>query len=77
MGDKITLTYECKVCGAKPATLELPDGHTDDSIAHCKGCGAELGRYGDIKAKAMQMAKAEVTRMIKRGLKGSKGFKIK
>lgn len=77
MSDKINITFECKNCGASPATLELPDDYTDDDIAKCKSCGFEFGRYGDIKAEAMRAAKAEVSGMVKNAFKGLKGWKIK
>jgi transcription elongation factor Elf1 len=41
MSDEISITFTCKSCGADPATLTLPDDHTDDDIAKCKACGAE------------------------------------
>ena len=77
MSDQINVTFECKNCGAKPATLEFPDDFTDDDIAKCKSCGFEFGPYGEIKAEAMDMAKAEVSAMVKDAFKGLKGFKIK
>lgn len=77
MSDQITVTFECKVCGASPATLELPDNHTDDDTAKCKSCGFEFGCYGDIKAKAMEAAKSEATDRIKDVFKGMKGWEIK
>ena len=77
MSDQLTVTFECKNCGANPATLELPDNHTDNDIAKCKGCGFEFGTYGDIKAKAMDAAKAEVTGMLKDVFKGKKGWNVK
>jgi len=77
MSDQINVTFECKNCGAKPATLELPDNYTDSDIAKCKKCGFEFGPYGKIKAKAMEDAKAELSKMFKGAFKGSKGFKVK
>lgn len=77
MSDQITVTFECRNCGASPATLKLPDNHTDDDIARCEGCDFEFGRYGDIKAEATEAAKAEVTDRIKDAFKGMKGWKIK
>jgi len=55
----------------------LPDSHTDDDIAKCKECGFEFGRYGDIKAEAMEAAKSEATDCIKDVFKGMKGWKVK
>ena len=57
MGE-IKITFECKKCG--PTALELPDHYTDRSIVKCKSCGAELGRYRDIKAEAVDAATAHV-----------------
>lgn len=77
MSDQINVTFECKNCGAKPATLELPDDYTDDNVAKCKACGFEFGRFGDIKAEAMNAAKGDVSATIKDAFKGMKGWKIK
>lgn len=75
--DQLTVTFSCKSCGADPTVLELPDDHTDDSIAKCKKCGVEMGRFGDIKEKAMEVAKSEVSNMMKNAFKGVKGFTFK
>ena len=77
ISDQIKLTFSCGACGVDPATLELSDDYTDDSIAKCKACGVEFGRYGDIKAKSMGMAKAEVSKMFRDAFKGLKGWKVK
>jgi hypothetical protein len=34
----------------------IPDDATDDSPVTCSGCGAELGRWGDLKAAASNAA---------------------
>ncbi|WP_417589703.1 hypothetical protein [Pararhodobacter oceanensis] len=75
MSDRITVTFECNNCGASPATLELPNDHTDDDDAKCRNCGFAFGRYGDIKEESMKAAKAEVSNMIKDAFKGVKGWK--
>ena len=77
MSDQVSVTFECKNCGAKPATLELPDDYTDDDIAKCKSCGFEFGPYRDVKAQAMDAVKGHVTAMVRDAFKGVKGFKIK
>ena len=74
--DRINIEFSCKACGASPATLALPDDHTDDSIAKCKSCGADVGRYGDIKAAAIEAAKGEMSAALKGVFKGLKGWKI-
>ena len=66
--DKLDVTFDCYKCG--PTVLVLPDEATDDSIATCKSCGVALGRFGDIKAKAMDAAKSHVTNVIKNAFKG-------
>ncbi|SOC09629.1 hypothetical protein [Rhodobacter maris] len=75
--DHLKFTFVCKQCGANPATLELPENYTDNDTAKCKACGAELGRYGDIKAEAMRLGKQEIEKMVKDTFKGLKGWKVK
>jgi hypothetical protein len=73
--DQLKFTFECKKCGG--TVLELPDNYTDDSIAKCKSCGTEFGRYGDIKAKAIEMGKEHVRGMFRDAFKGLKGWTVK
>ena len=73
--DKLSVTFECPKCGG--TILELPDDHTDDSIATCKGCGVSFGRWGDIKAQATKLAKGHAIDQLKATFKGLKGWKVK
>ncbi|MNT87690.1 hypothetical protein D3C72_2281390 [compost metagenome] len=73
--DHIKVTFTCKTCGG--TILSLPDDHTDDSIASCKACGQEFGRFGDIKAKAREAALADMQGRIRDIFKGRKGWKLK
>lgn len=75
--DNVTVTFKCLNCGADPATLRLPDDHTEDSIAECKSCGFKFGRYGDVKAKALAAVKDDVQASFKNAFRGLKGWKIK
>lgn len=59
----MNVTFTCSTCG--PTVLELPDDYTDESHAKCKKCGADFGPYGEIKKRAMDEAKKEVTGMFK------------
>lgn len=74
---KIQIQIGCPSCGLNPTVMELPDDHTDDSIAKCKGCGADLGRFGDIKEAAIKLARENLVDSVRKRLKGSKGFSIK
>lgn len=76
-GDRISVTFACKKCGASPATLELPDDYTDNDIAKCKACGFEFGKYGKLKADAMNAVKGHASDMFRDAFKGVKGFKVK
>jgi predicted nucleic acid-binding Zn ribbon protein len=69
MSDSVTVKFSCKKCGG---AVVIPDDHTDDSIAICKECGLDIGRWGDIKAQGMEAAKADV---LKRAKDIFKGFK--
>lgn len=75
MSDQITIKFKCKKCGG--TTLELPDDYDENSIAKCKSCSTEFGTWGDIKAKGMDAAKAEIRRQFKDAFKGLKGWKVK
>ena len=50
----IEVTFECQYCGG--TVLALPEDFTDESIARCNDCGADIGRWGDIKAVARKKA---------------------
>ncbi|HUQ12036.1 MAG TPA: hypothetical protein VM146_17095 [Steroidobacteraceae bacterium] len=66
--DRVEVKFTCKKCGG--TVLELPDNHTDDSIAKCKSCGVEFGRWRDIKAKAMGNLKTLARKIGKKTIKG-------
>ena len=74
MADRVEATFSCKSCGASPTAIVLPDNHTDDSIAVCKNCGVEFGKYGDIKTKVRTDAQKEIRSYIRKRLKRA-GFK--
>lgn len=50
---KIIASFRCLTCDQK-VELSLPEGYDDESIASCKNCGQKFGRFGDIKAKALE-----------------------
>lgn len=61
MSETFNVTFQCLACGTDPVTLTTADDEmTDDSIVSCKSCGHEFGRYGDVKAKARDLAAAKV-----------------
>jgi hypothetical protein len=73
--DKVEIKLKCKACGG--TVIELPDNPTDASIATCKSCGVAVGRWGDIKATAVDTVKAGIRADFKKAFKGLKGFNIK
>jgi transcription elongation factor Elf1 len=73
--DSVSVKFTCTKCGE--TSLELPDDYTDDSIATCKQCGVEMGRWGDIKAKAMDAVRDHVRTSFRDALKGVKGIEFK
>jgi hypothetical protein len=38
----------------------VSNGYADDSVASCKNCGHVFGRWADVKAKAIEVMKAEL-----------------
>jgi len=50
----------CPKCGSN--RLVVPDHSTDDSLVTCADCGAEIGRWGDIRVGILEEAKTEEKR---------------
>ncbi|QNQ62425.1 hypothetical protein IB024_01300 [Brucella sp. 6810] len=73
--DKITFNFKCPKC--EGTVIALPDDPTDESIVTCKSCGVSFGPWGDIKARAMQMAKDNIRSEFKKSFKGMKNWKFK
>jgi len=48
---QLKITFNCPACG--PTGLILSDGLADDSVASCKSCGKEFGRWADVKRNAI------------------------
>ena len=73
----VPITFECQKCGGKK--LELPDDPTDDSIAKCTSCGAEFGRWGDIREAAANAVGEAAVKSMRKSLKEAfkdSGFKL-
>ncbi|WP_417495375.1 ECs_2282 family putative zinc-binding protein [Maricaulis sp.] len=64
--DQLTVTFECKECGGTILTTD--DDATDESIVKCKSCGFEFCTYGELKAKSVELAKAEIDKLTKSAL---------
>jgi Protein of unknown function (DUF4236) len=50
----------CRKCGG--TVLSVPDNATDSSMTTCKSCGAEVGKYGDVKAAGREAGQEEMRR---------------
>lgn len=73
--DDVSVKFNCGKCG--PTTLEVSDPVTDDSTTKCKSCGAEFGRWGDVKAKATKVVADKIRADFKNAFKGLKGWQVK
>ncbi|QDA35649.1 hypothetical protein FA743_00765 [Paracoccus gahaiensis] len=71
--DLVDLPLSCSSCGADPLQVAVSDPVSDDSDATCADCGAQLGRFGDLKAQGMDALKAAVE---KAGIEAFKGIKF-
>jgi hypothetical protein len=56
----------CDKCGGNRITV--PDHSTDESIVTCTDCGADLGRWGDLRVGILEVAKKAP--LAKRAAKG-------
>ncbi len=50
----VVTTTECPTCHEANG-VQLPPSPTDDSIAQCRACGTDLGRWGDMKEAAARI----------------------
>ena len=69
------ITIRCGRCGSEQFRLPNSPPQPDDVI-ECTGCGA-TGRYRDIQADAVRLAKAHMERAVRDAFKGVKGFKLR
>lgn len=60
--DKITVSFNCKRCGAK---LSWPDDAIDSTEISCSNCGKHFGTYLDLRNAAMDATKAEIESTMK------------
>ena len=73
--DVFKASFKCLKCG--PTKLDLPEDYTDADHAKCGRCGADFGAYGDIKKKAMRLAKSDPRDVFRDYVKGRKGWTLK
>lgn len=71
--DKITINLECPDCHVPP---RVDDETNDSSMVYCPKCDKKFGSYGEVKAKAVNAAKAKAQDMLRDAFKGRKGFKL-
>ncbi|PWE18249.1 hypothetical protein DDZ18_01175 [Marinicauda salina] len=74
--DFIDISFECGNCGG--TVLTTPDDEiTADSVMSCKDCGAQIGTFGEIEAKARKAAADHMQGELRDAFKGLKGWKLK
>ncbi len=60
----IPVEFRCGKCGEK-ALLAEGDTLTDDSIVSCTACGANVGRWGDVKQQTLDLSAEEIKKRLK------------
>ncbi len=55
--------HKCLVCGS--TKIVGPDDMTDNSPVVCGDCGADLGTYGEVKAKLLASARDSALQTVK------------
>lgn len=61
------MTFKCSACGS--TSFLKPDNPKPDDVIACAGCGA-TGRYADIQAAAVKIAKARLDKLVAEKLGG-------
>lgn len=56
--------FQCKECGS--TEFRYPDDATDSGVVSCNGCGQLIGTIAEIKAAAVEHARAVVPDIAKR-----------
>lgn len=70
--DHINVNLSCGSCGS--SSIETEDTLSDSDPVRCRSCGAELGTYGEAKARAMKAAREQVEKQMREAFKGIPGF---
>ena len=65
MSEQIVANFACPKCGCNPIILSFINVKiTDASIACCKNCGAELGKYSDVRKRDAETAAEKMKQEI-------------
>lgn len=67
MSDTITFNFSCPRCGE---AITWPEDSVNETPIICKACDVTYGTYAEMKARAMETAKAEVSKMFRKTFKG-------
>lgn len=73
--DQISVNFTCRNCGCTVVSIE--DDANDQSVVSCRDCKTEFCTYGELKAKARDMAAAEMKKAFRKSFSGLKGWKLK
>ncbi|AZO70993.1 MAG: hypothetical protein E5V92_13615 [Mesorhizobium sp.] len=57
------ITFKCNDCG-HAVSIDESNPPKDDDILKCFGCGREFGRYAQVKEALIELAKAEIDKMV-------------
>jgi hypothetical protein len=63
----LTSSFTCPTCSGN--RVELPETYTDDSPVKCADCGADLGRWGDVRDTAGPVLSKRAEQDVKDALK--------
>jgi hypothetical protein len=63
----VPVTVRCGKCGSD--ALDVPDRTDDSCIVTCTACNTAVGKWGDIKVKAVQHVQEAVGKEFKDGLR--------
>jgi late competence protein required for DNA uptake (superfamily II DNA/RNA helicase) len=72
--DRISVKFKCKKCDVSP---HVEDENDDSSKVYCRECGNAFGTYGEVKAKALKLARDQAQNMLRDAFEGRKCFKLK
>ena len=69
------ITFKCTTCG-HPVVIDNDNPPNDGDIVSCHECGKKFGTYAEVKAAALEQAKAALNKMLEDTLGGVPGITI-
>ncbi len=62
--EQVAAVFDCPSCKKTTSHVLLSNGRNADSLALCPDCGAQLATFAELKAAALEKARANIRKQI-------------